>query len=197
MANKREKLAAILNGKARELCNPNSAAMKMKTQNQNINNDYYSDSDDWDKMYLSEASYNQPSSKEQKNIDIQYGTDNINESNLPPHIKESFAKQKIDMNSTGGFSVLDSLGVKPQERIIQEQPLPQQKTYNTNAMIDYSIVKAIINECLKDFFNKQPLNESAPLQTISLQNGNISLVDNKGNIYKAKLEKIGNKNDKK
>lgn len=197
MANKREKLAAILNGKARELCNPNSAAMKMKAQNQNINNDYYSDSDDWDKMYLSEASYNQPSSKEQKNIDIQYGTDNINESNLPPHIKESFAKQKIDMNSTGGFSVLDSLGVKPQERIIQEQPLPQQKTYNTNAMIDYSIVKAIINECLKDFFNKQPLNESAPLQTISLQNGNISLVDNKGNIYKAKLEKIGNKNDKK
>lgn len=197
MANKREKLAAILNGKARELCNPNSAAMKMKAQNQNINNDYYSDSDDLDKMYLSEASYNQPSSKEQKNIDIQYGTDNINESNLPPHIKESFAKQKIDMNSTGGFSVLDSLGVKPQERIIQEQPLPQQKTYNTNAMIDYSIVKAIINECLKDFFNKQPLNESAPLQTISLQNGNISLVDNKGNIYKAKLEKIGNKNDKK
>lgn len=197
MANKREKLAAILNGKARELCNPNSAAMKMKAQNQNINNDYYSDSDDWNKMYLSEASYNQPSSKEQKNIDIQYGTDNINESNLPPHIKESFAKQKIDMNSTGGFSVLDSLGVKPQERIIQEQPLPQQKTYNTNAMIDYSIVKAIINECLKDFFNKQPLNESAPLQTISLQNGNISLVDNKGNIYKAKLEKIGNKNDKK
>lgn len=197
MANKREKLAAILNGKARELCNPNSAAMKMKAQNQNINNDYYSDSDDWDKMYLSEASYNQPSSKEQKNIDIQYGTDNINESNLPPHIKESFAKQKIDMNSTGGFSVLDSLGVKPQERIIQEQPLPQQKTYNTNAMIDYSIVKAIINECLKEFFNKQPLNESAPLQTISLQNGNISLVDNKGNIYKAKLEKIGNKNDKK
>lgn len=197
MANKREKLAAILNGKARELCNPNSAAMKMKAQNQNINNDYYSDSDDWDKMYLSEAFYNQPSSKEQKNIDIQYGTDNINESNLPPHIKESFAKQKIDMNSTGGFSVLDSLGVKPQERIIQEQPLPQQKTYNTNAMIDYSIVKAIINECLKEFFNKQPLNESAPLQTISLQNGNISLVDNKGNIYKAKLEKIGNKNDKK
>ena len=41
------------------------------------------------------------------------------------------------------------------------------------------------------------LNESASLQTIGLQNGNISLVDNKGNIYKAKLEKIGNKNDKK
>ena len=46
------------------------------------------------------------------------------------------------------------------------------------------------------FDNKQPLNESASLQTIGLQNGNISLVDNKGNIYKAKLEKIGNKNDK-
>ena len=62
--------------------------------------------------------------------------------------------------------------------------------------IDYNIIKAIVNECLNEYFSKQPLNESATLKTIGLSNGNISIVDNKGNVYKAKLEKIGNKNEK-
>ena len=48
-----------------------------------------------------------------------------------------------------------------------------------------------------EYFKKQPLNESASLQTIGLSNGVISLVDNKGNVFKAKLEKIGNTNEKK
>jgi hypothetical protein len=63
--------------------------------------------------------------------------------------------------------------------------------------VDYSIIKAIVNECLKEHFSKQTLNESTSLQTIGISNGTISLVDSKGNVFKAKLEKIGNTNDKK
>ena len=57
--------------------------------------------------------------------------------------------------------------------------------------------KNLVNECLNEYFSKQSLNESTSLQTIGLSNGTISLVDNKGNIFKAKLEKIGNTNEKK
>ena len=73
----------------------------------------------------------------------------------------------------------------------QPQQVVRENIYapnNTN--IDYSIIKAIVNECLKEHLGQQTLNESATLKTIALKEGTISLVDNKGNIFKAKLEKI-------
>ena len=45
---------------------------------------------------------------------------------------------------------------------------------------------------IKEHFEKQTITESTNLKTIALKEGTISLVDNKGNVYKAKLEKIGN-----
>lgn len=184
----KEKLASIISGRARELCSVNGDKLisesKKRNQEYDPNPDSYNDSEYYDKMFLSESSYS--------NNDIEYNNEHIQNSKLPNHIKESLAKQKITMTGSDGLSVLDELGVKPKTSIVKETSL-KQSTQN-NSSIDYTIIKAIVNECLKEYFDKKPLNESASLQTIGLQNGNISLVDNKGNIYKAKLEKIGNKN---
>lgn len=201
MAITKDKLAKII-GNAQKLCTPEGDRMISEARNNNNKNGYdpnpdsYTDSDSWDSLYLSK-----PTNMSSKNDELAYGNDEVMNSNLPRHIKESLARQQIDMNSN--ISIVDELGLGAIKRPVQEQTRPQvQKTQqpvlNTATNVDYSIIKAIFNECLREYFdNKQQLNESASLQTIGLQNGNISLVDNKGNIYKAKLEKIGNKNDKK
>ena len=193
MAIDKNKLASIIQGKAKALCNPmrdNDKPNKINGGYQNYNTTY-----DFEDPYLTE-SYSSKSTQ-----DISFTTENLQNSKLPQFIKESMATQHIDMTNTGGLSVLDSMGIKPEKKPINRQVVNENVT-NPSIMqvsngIDYTIIKAIVNECLKEYFdNKQTLNESASLQTIGLQNGNISLVDNKGNIYKAKLEKIGNKNDK-
>lgn len=189
MSINKEKLAAIISGKARDLCSPQGDRLinEYSSNRKNLidpNPDSFDDSSYFDSMYLSESN--------QSNDDVlDYDVSNIENSKLPPHIKESL-KQKIEVS--GNVSVLDELGVKPQQkRQIREQKILTH-TPQVTSSVDYTIIKAIVNECLKEFFDKQTLNESASLKTIGLQNGNISLVDNKGNIYKAKLEKIGNKN---
>ena len=102
----------------------------------------------------------------------------------------------IDTSSLSQTSVLDSLGIKPE--VTKPKTVMRENVSYTQpqSSIDYSIIKAIVNECLNEYFNKQQLNESSSLKTIGLKEGVISLVDNKGNVFKAKLEKIGNKNDK-
>lgn len=196
MAINKEKLASIISGRARELCSVQGdkkiSGFQGSRNNYDPDPNSFGDADYYDKMYLSEASYSNVN-------ELNYNDENLEVSRLPEHIKKSFSEQKISMANTGGLSVLDEIGVKHQKstnRIVNEvktQSNPQISPQN----IDYTIIKAIVNECLKEYFGKQKLNESTSLQTIGLKNGNISLVDDKGNIYRAKLEKIGNKNDKK
>ena len=117
---------------------------------------------------------------------------------MPEFIKNSMVNERIDTSAlqvNSSVSVLDGMNIVPQKqnkrKPVNEQSIP----HYSQQSVDYSIIKAIINECLNEYFSKQPLNESASLKTIGLKNGQISIVDNKGNVYKAKLEKVGNKND--
>ena len=199
MAIDRSKLSAIIAGHARTLCSPEGDKLidsykkseQIKNTPSNIVNEAYG--------------YDEINSREMSTIngqvnDIQYSYDSLISSKLPEHIKESFINQRIDVSGTGGISVLDEIGVKPVKKKINElktQPTTQPQYTPIGNNIDYSIIKAIVNECLNEYFSKNMINENTSLQTIALKNGNISLVDNKGNIFKAKLEKIGNKNDKK
>lgn len=202
MAIDKNKLASIISGKAKALCSPQGDRMISEITNQRVNNpnsvqphNYM----DYDDDFITE-SYD-----DREVNDINYTKEDIQNSKLPDFIKQSFAEQRIDMTGTGGLSILDGLPIEntPRQRrqsqqkkqMVSEQVMPTQVN-NTNSSIDYSIIKAIVNECLKEHFEKQTLNESAGLKTIALKEGVISLVDNKGNIFKAKLEKIGNKNDK-
>lgn len=201
MAISKEQLAAIISGKAKHLCNPEGDRMvesRMKHSTGGFDNPdpslYDSDADAFDSMYSASLS------EERKSGDMMYNEITASKSKLPEHIKQSMLNERIDVSTLGGGSVLDSLGIKEspkqpkrKERVV-ENVQPQ---YMPSAGVDYTIIKAIVNECLNEYFSRQSLNESTSLQTIGLSNGTISLVDNKGNVFKAKLEKIGNTNDKK
>jgi len=67
--------------------------------------------------------------------------------------------------------------------------------------IDYALIKTIVNECIEAKFNEMAqrglLNEGTTIKGIGLSNGKIKLVDNKGNVFSAKLEYQGNTKDKK
>jgi hypothetical protein len=198
MAISKEQLASIISGRAKHLCNPEGDRLvEGYTRGANGNNpdpsSYNYDADAFDRMYLSTLDEGRESG------DINYSSSTAVNSRMPENIKKSMLEQRIDTSGLGQTSVLDSLGIKPtkaQQR--RKTQLNEQVSAPVAANgIDYSIIKAIVNECLKEHFSKQQLNESTSLQTIGLSNGTISLVDNKGNVYKAKLEKIGNTNDKK
>ena len=180
----RNKLAAIIGGKARMLCTPESDKKIGKmAHNINIGGGY---------QYLNE-------NNNSNYIEPAFNPGNASQSRMPDHIKQSMLTEVIDMGGPNGeLSVLDSMNI-PEYK--QTKVVEQKQTANNYSQpqgtIDYSIIKAIVNECLNEHFKKQTLNESATIQTIALKEGTISLVDNKGNVFRAKLEKIGNKNDKK
>lgn len=161
--------------------------------------DYDGDAAKWDAMF-SDSAYEDYGLVPQSR-DIQYSSAGAARSQMPDNIKKSMMENKIDVSRLGNTSVLDSIGVKPkptaaptQRRQMVEQRQPAYQAQPTAGGVDYSIIKAIVSECIKEYFSSQMLNESA-LSSIYLKGGTISLVDNKGNIYKAKLEKIGNANN--
>lgn len=210
MAIDRSKLSAIIAGRARALCSPEGDRLmdnyKTKGTNGNttINENIATNVNPLTLLnetdnYWGVGSYNDNHSS--YTGDINYDEQSIALSKLPENIKESFSKQKINMTGNDGLSVLDSMDISlPKKQITevkQNVNIPQSQYVPMGNNIDYSIIKAIVNECLNEYFSKNMLNENTSLQTIALKDGNISLVDNKGNIFKAKLEKIGNKNDKK
>jgi hypothetical protein len=67
--------------------------------------------------------------------------------------------------------------------------------------IDYALIKTIVNECLEQKLSEMAerglLSEGTTLKGIGLSEGKIKLVDNKGNVFQAKLEYKGNTKDKK
>lgn len=66
--------------------------------------------------------------------------------------------------------------------------------------IDYALIKTIVNECieqkLSEITERGLLSEGTTLKGIGLSEGKIKLVDNKGNVFQAKLEYKGNMKDK-
>lgn len=147
-----------------------------------------------DDMYSNSApSFSIPRRK----VSLAYNDEMVQNSKLPEAIKKSLMEKKIDVGDMDGSSVLDSMKVASSPRknrqVVNEQVMTGQ---SLSSPVDYTIIKAIVNECLKEYFSSQPINESASLQTIGLKDGNITLVDNKGNVFQAKLQKIGNKNDR-
>lgn len=98
---------------------------------------------------------------------------------------------------TGAKNVEKRLGdpVSETKGVVREQR-------QTNAGgIDYALIKSIVNECIEQKLNEMAerglLNEGTTLKGIGLNEGKIRLVDNKGNIFSAKLEYKGNTKDKK
>ena len=100
------------------------------------------------------------------------------------------------LSEGGSGSVLDtfvpqqpSAPKQPVNEIRYEQPRYNPQPTNNNG-IDYTIIKAIVEECIKRNMEeiKQNILSESTLKTVKLANGNkIQLVDNKGNLYESTL----------
>lgn len=147
---------------------------------------------------------------------------NIN-SNVPSVIRESFQKNPIDMSMLGQGSVLDTIGVKNQNRRSvneqisstdnsqfndfvkrenQSRPIVQEST--NGGQIDYPMIRTIVEDIVRKYtssLSKIMLNESSngklnELTTFTVGKS-FKFLDKQGNIYEATLKKIGNINNKK
>ena len=142
-------------------------------------------------------------------------------SRLPKAILESMESNPIDetplYDAIGSGSVLDKLDKKtfensrrlmpnagkvPTKITEQIQPQPQQFVTQT-ANIDYSLIKTIVEDCVKKSMvalKKNILNENANAASNALMymqfNNGFKFITKNGDIYEAKLVKKGNVNDK-
>lgn len=197
----KEQLGNIIASRAAALCRPeldNAKPVNSRSINEGFGGpsprDFDGDAARWDAMFSDSAEEDYtPISR-----DIQYSDASAARSSMPAAIKESMIKNKIDTSALSDTSVLDRLGVKgkPMTAPTKKPQMTEQRVAsNTTGGVDYSIIKAIVSECIKEYFGSNTLNEGT-LKTIGLKAGKISLVDDKGNVYQAQLKKIGNKNDK-
>ena len=192
----KEQLAKIIGGKARELCSPEGDRLISEAHNSRSGNGYdpnpndYDDYEQFDRMYLNED-------EDVDTADIRYTRQNASFSKLPDNIKESLINNPIDRSSLSNVSVLDTMGVPKKKQQRQRQRVNEENyshSYQPSQNgIDYSLIKAIVNECISEYFEKRPLNEGT-LKTIGLKKGKITLVNSNGDTFVANLEKIGNIN---
>lgn len=148
---------------------------------------------------------------------------NIN-SNVPSIIRESFQKNPIDMSMLGQGSVLDTIGIKNQNRrnmneqassadnnsplddFVNRGSQPHSMTQESinGGQIDYPMIRTIVEDIVRKYtssLSKKMLNESSngrlnELTTFTVGKS-FKFLDKQGNIYEATLKKIGNINNKK
>ena len=205
----KEQLASIIGGRAREMCSPQNDRKLNALANKNplVESTYFDDPDPT--MYNDGGTADRFDAmcgfgvSDMSASDMKYNQSSASNSRMPDNIKQSMLQERIDVSRLGNTSVLDGMNIPqqsrgpvPQRSVRQQQMITEQQYQQPQQSVgfDYTALKAIINECLNEYFSKQPLNESA-LKTIQLKKGTISLVDNSGNIFRAKLEKIKNADD--
>lgn len=213
-----EKLEKILRGNASTLCSPaaqeaisklgtgglNESLMLEKNSNPDT---YYNETNYYDDTheYNDTMSYIPPMNESSYGLsNDNYNPEAIKNSKLPDKIKESLIKHPIRTNTTVSDMLSENnaevnqkfsnLVKNIKKENINEQVISQP---NNTAAIDYNYIKFIVTECIKEALKSQPINEGTSLKQIGLSEGKIKLVDNKGNIFSAKLEYDGNIKDKK
>ena len=94
-------------------------------------------------------------------------------------------------------SVLDGVNLtsspRRQEPVVEQRytPTPQPQIPAGTPGVDYTIIKAIVEECIKRNIEeiKASILQESSLKRVRLGEGNkIQLVDNKGNLYESTLE---------
>lgn len=131
----------------------------------------------------------------------------INNTKVPKAILESFKSNPINTNNMSSTnSILDTIGV-PITTNIQEQkkkPIIQEQQIVSSQSIDYSLIKTIVEDCVKksmssmkkSLLNEGVLNSENNLALMRIGES-FRFVTKNGDIFEAKLKKIGNVNDKK
>ena len=193
-------------GNARALCNPQADKMINEYKVSGLERDYFEqpDPNDFQENYSDYGEVNE----EKSILATQAPTISANKlknSNIPAAIRESFARKQIDTSKLSNISVLDQMSDSAKKKIagsikVEKKSNPSQISENMQRTaiagggVDYTALKAIMKECIEEYFEKHPINEGT-LAGITLEKGKISLVDNKGRLFGAKLVLEGNIND--
>ena len=193
-------------GNARALCNPQADKMINEYKVSGLERDYFEqpDPNDFQENYSDYGEVNE----EKSILATQAPTISANKlknSNIPAAIRESFARKQIDTSKLSNISVLDQMSDSAKKKIagsikVEKKTNPpqinenMQRTAIAGGGVDYTALKAIMKECIEEYFEKHPINEGT-LAGITLEKGKISLVDNKGRLFGAKLVLEGNIND--
>jgi len=160
----------------------------------NINTNYDDDYIEKDKLWEERIQTRQQQILNQNSQTMEYNPQQQTKKNskLPSFIQESMTNNVIDTQALDPRYIENKLHGVDYEKYYPKQQVTEQIT-PTSQSFDYSIIKAIINECLDNKL-KNIVAENT-LKTIGLKEGKIKIVDNKGNIYSAELKKTGNVNN--
>lgn len=162
----------------------------------------------WDDPALGGAMSSVPAQSQVPDLNTNISEAAAKRSKMPDFIKQSMMNEVIDtsnMNTGVPAMDLDAIAKRLPKKMVNEAAPHQQTTAAPVTVstpgVDYTIIKAIINECLETKFKelgltKERLNE-ATLSSVHLKGGKIKLVDNSGNVYSAALVKQGNLNESK
>ena len=167
----------------------------------------------WDDPALGGAMSSVPAQSQVPDLNTNISEATAKRSKMPDFIKQSMMNEVIDTsNMNTGVAEADLAAITsrlPRKAINETVARPQAGTTSvplapvtvSTPGVDYTIIKAIINECLETKFKelgltKERLNE-ATLSSVHLKGGKIKLVDNSGNVYSAALVKQGNLNESK
>lgn len=189
MAISPEQLSNIIQGRAKTLCQPTAAEQKrINTVQSKEDIGFGTDGLGMDSgSFDIRGAFNDRLKKKGISMDNVESTQDYSNNG---YITESaFAKSGLPDNikeaMKGRVSVVPDNEVPTtyQDAIPAPQTAPVQA--QTASGIDYSVLRAIINDCLNNYFSSK-----GTLETIQLSGGNIKLIDNKGNTYQAKLEKV-------
>ena len=201
-------LSRILSG-ARALCSPEGDRLINEHRNGGggIGMDYF-DRDDDDFVDPYSCDYDEQMEKKNQNPNVTkepvISENKLANSKLPAAIRESFRQKQIDTNRLSNISVLDQLPEaakkKISESVKKDRDLPQRQTINEQryapaASFDYTALKAVMKECIEEYFSKHPLNEETSIKQLNLKKGNIDIIDSRGRMFSAKLVYQGNINE--
>lgn len=107
---------------------------------------------------------------------------------LPAAIRESIRKTPLMSDDSWPLDETGNVRQPAQKTTpINEAPIPTQQPIITGGgAVDYGVIKAIVNECLREH-SKNILNES--ISAFHIGNGNvIQFMDKKGNIFEGTLK---------
>ena len=192
-----QNIAARANAINRVVNNSEPNGVDRRSQSLPSPRDMNSDYDGWSDPTLGISSQFSPVNDIQESYKQPITEDAYARSRMREDIKQSMMNEQIDLSALEKVNANDIEAFMNSNRLdrirkINNEPASKTVVSQGGLVVDYSLIKDIVNNCLDAKLEAM----SGKLNLIMLKGGEIKLVDNKGNIYAAKLEKIGNTNKK-
>ena len=209
MALSEEVLNKLITPNARALSSPNGDEYVIEKNIGNIN-------DFDDSMFLAET-YDTPMNASSTDYSSNnFNPERVKTTKMSHAILEDLKNNPIDTtalnammlesagngNMTANNEKLNRMlsGAKKIEQKLDNDTKISRRPESFGGGIDYALIKTIVNECLEQKFGEMMeklTSEWTTLKGIGLADGKIKLIDNKGNVFQAKLEYKGNAKEKK